>query len=150
MKQKDIKIITHLRQNSRMPLTKMSRKTGIPISTIFDRLKTYGKNIVIKNTSLLNFEKLGYSARANMMIKTEKEQRENMIEFLKKHHRVNSVFRINNGFDFMIEGVFKQIKEMEEFIDQLESKFIVVERKTFFILEDVKREGFMTDVNLIF
>ena len=40
MNTKDMKMIAHLRQDARMPLTKMSRRTGIPVSTIFDRLKS--------------------------------------------------------------------------------------------------------------
>ena len=150
MKQKDLKIIAHLRQNSRMPLTKMSRRTQIPVSTIFDRIKLCKNNIIIKHTSLLNFNKLGYNTRANITLKVDREDKEALKEFLIKNQSVNSVYKINNGFDFMIEGVFKQIKDMEDFLDDLEDRFKIVDKKSFFIIEDLKREAFMSNPHLVF
>ena len=39
MKKKDQILLSYLRKDARMPLTKMSKKTNIPVSTLFDRLK---------------------------------------------------------------------------------------------------------------
>lgn len=150
MNQKDLKILAYLRQNARMPLTDMSRKTHIPVSTIFDRLKANENNLIIRHTSLIDFAKLGYNVRANIYFKVDREHKEAFKEFLIKHQLVNSVYKINNGYDFMIEGIFRQIKEMEEFIEQAESKFKVLDEKSFFIIEDLKKEAFMSDPELIF
>ncbi|MBU4209210.1 MAG: winged helix-turn-helix transcriptional regulator [Proteobacteria bacterium] len=38
IKKTDLIIISSLRQNAREKLTEMSRKTRIPVSTIFDRI----------------------------------------------------------------------------------------------------------------
>ena len=144
-----MKIISHLRQDARMPLTTMSKKTSIPVSTIFDRLKLNEQNLIIKHTSLLDFSKLGYFTRANITFKVDREDKEGLKEYLMKHQSINSVYRINNGFDFIVEGIFKQIKDMEEFIDQVENKFKVQDTKSFFIIEDLKREAFMADPQLV-
>jgi DNA-binding Lrp family transcriptional regulator len=56
----DFEILAHLRQNSRTNLTKISKETAVPISTIFDRIKRYNKDVIIKNTVLLDFRKIGY------------------------------------------------------------------------------------------
>ncbi|MBR9691938.1 winged helix-turn-helix transcriptional regulator, partial [Candidatus Woesearchaeota archaeon] len=72
MNKKDLKIIAYLRQNARMPLTKMSRKTQIPVSTIFDRLKMNENSLIVKHTSLLDFSKLGYNTRANITLKVDR------------------------------------------------------------------------------
>ena len=109
MNKKDLKILAYLRNDARMPLTKMSRKTNIPVSTIFDRLKLSENQLIIKHTSLINFSKLGYHTRANITLRVDKEDKEAVKEFLIKNHLVNSVYKINNGFDFMVEGIFKQI-----------------------------------------
>ena len=62
--QKDLLILSHLRQDARMKLTKMSRATRIPVSTLFDKIRGYQVNsIVSKNASLVDFSKLGYQAR---------------------------------------------------------------------------------------
>ena len=63
---KDRQIISHLRNNARIPLTTMSKLTKIPVSTLFDRLKTNEDDIITKHTSLLDFAKLGYNARVNL------------------------------------------------------------------------------------
>ena len=57
MKNKDLKIISYLRQNARMPLTKMSKKTQIPVSTIFDRLRTNEDDLIYKNEVHYKIEK---------------------------------------------------------------------------------------------
>jgi len=150
MNQKDLKIIAHLRQNARMPLTDMSRKTQIPVSTIFDRLKMNESNLIIKHTSLLDFTKLGYNTRANIMLKVNREDKDILKEYLVKHQSVNSVYKINNGYDFMIEGIFKQIKDMEDFLDELDKRFKIEDKKSFFIIEDLKKEAFMSNPNLVF
>ena len=149
MNKKDLLIISHLRNNARMPLTKMSRKTQIPVSTIFDRLKLNENNLIVKHTSLLDFSKLGYNTRANIMLRVDRDDKEGLKEYLVKNQSVNSVYKVNNGFDFMVEGIFRQIKDMEEFLDNLENKFKIQDKRSFFIIEDLKKEAFMNNADLI-
>ncbi|MBR9675635.1 Lrp/AsnC family transcriptional regulator [Candidatus Woesearchaeota archaeon] len=144
MKEKDLKIISHLRRDARMPLTKMSKSSGIPVSTIFDRLKVNAEDFIVKHTCLLDFSKMGYHTRANIVFKVSNEDKESFRSFMIKHSSINSLYKINNGFDFMAEGVFKHIKDMEEFIELVESEFRVEDKKYYYIVDDLKREGFLT------
>jgi Lrp/AsnC family transcriptional regulator, leucine-responsive regulatory protein len=146
---KDIKIITCLREDARQKLMLMSKKTGIPVATIFDRLKAIKNSIIIKNTALIDFSKLGYSTKANIMLKTPKEQRNALAEHLMKHPNVNNMYKINNGYDFLIEVLFKNIKDLETFIETLEEKFELSDHKEYYIINDLKKEAFMTNINLI-
>lgn len=140
---KDLAIIAHLRQNAREPMTIISKKTAIPISTIFDKLKDYEKSLIIKHTALLNFKKLGYDLKAHLLFKVRKEERESFARFIATHASVNSAFRINNGYDYMVEGVFRNLEDLNAFYDQADKRG-VEDRKEFFILEDVAREQFMS------
>ena len=149
LNQKDLKILAHLRKDARMPLTKMSKKIQVPVSTIFDRLKMSESSIITKHTSLLDFTKLGYHTHANIAIKVDSEHKEELKKYLIKHQSTNSVYKINNGYDFLIEGVFKHIKNMEEFIDDLEKRFKITDKKFFFVIEDLKKEEFMSDPMMI-
>lgn len=149
MHTKDLKILSYLRKDARMSLTVMSKKTSIPISTIFDKLKLFQDSVVKRYTSLLDFAKLGYATRASIMIAVEKDDKEQLKEFLMKNEHINSVFKINNGFDFMVEAVFREMKEMEEFLEKIDQRFSVKERKTFYIIDDLKREEFMSDASLL-
>ncbi len=130
--EKDLKILSHLRQNARMSLTRMSKKTKIPVSTIFDRLKLQEDSYISKHVSLIDFSKLGYNTRVNMTLKVKKEQRDDVRSYLMNHQNVNSVYKINNGFDFMVEGVFRHLKDFEDFIEKFEEKFDIIQQQTFF------------------
>lgn len=149
MNKKDILIISNLRIDARMPLTKMSRRTNIPVSTIFDRLKINENGLIKKHTCILDFSKLGYNVRANIAFKVETKDRESLKEYLLKHESANSVYKINNGFDFMIEGVFREIREMEDFIEDLEKRFRILDKRSFYIIEDLKREEFLSKPQII-
>ncbi len=147
---KDFQIIAHLRRDARMPLTTMSRKTNIPVSTIFDRLKDTENNLIVKHTCLLDFGKLGYSVRANITFKADRDDKDALREFLLKNNCVNSLYKINNGFDYLVECIFRQIKDMDQFLDEVDKKFRIQDKQSFFIIEDLKREEFMSDPNPIF
>ncbi len=140
---KELLLLSYFRRNARETLTKISRKTKIPVSTIFDKLKKYEGDIINKHTCLINFKKLGFNLKVNILFKLKKDNREEFQEFLKKHQKVNSVFRINNGFDYLVEGIFRDIKELQDFGDETE-KFDIADRKDFFILDDIKREDFLS------
>jgi len=145
LNQKDILLISNLRNNARETLTRISKRTNIPISTIYDKLKSYERNLIRKHTSLLDFNKLGFNARANIMIKVERSVRDEIKDYLIKHQNVNSVYKINNGFDFLVEGIFKHMKDLEDFMENLEDKFEIKNKQIHYIIEDIKRESFMSD-----
>ena len=144
LKKNDMQIIAWLRQNARISLTDMSKKTHIPISTIFDKLKTFSGTFIEKHTSLINYPAIGYNTRAHILLKVRKNHKEELRDFLLRHQNVNSVYKINNGYDFIIEVIFKQMNEIEEFKESIEEKFDV-KQEIHYIISDVKREAFMTD-----
>lgn len=146
---KDLLILTELRKNARETLTRISRKTSIPVSTIFDKIRCYQGDLITKHTALIDFSKLGYNARANIMIKVDRNAREEARQFLFNHHNVNSVYKISNGFDFLIEGIFKNVKDVEDFIDVLGGKFKLEQTQVHYIVEDIKKEAFMNDGQLL-
>ncbi len=149
LQKKDMLILSSLRQDARMSLTRMSKRTSIPISTIFDRLRLHEKTVIKKHTSLIDFEKLGFSTRANVCLKASKHKRDELRDYLVKHQNINTVLKINNGYDFLIEVIFRSIKDLEEFLEHIEERFEVSERKVFYLIEDIKKEGFMTQAELL-
>ncbi len=142
-------LLASFRQDARMSLTDMSKKTRVPISTIFDKLKTYQKEFIKKHTTLIDFSKLGYNTRAKIAIKVNKDQKEEIKEYLSKNQNINSVYKINNGFDFLIEGIFVHVKDMQEFVDKLEEKFDIQDKQTYYIIDEIKREEFMAKPDLV-
>lgn len=143
IKKNDLAIITNLRTNARETLTNMSRRTRIPVSTIFDRIKVQEDSLIKKHTTLLNFEKLGFISRAFVIFGVEKENREGLKEFLLACPNINSVLKINNGFNFMVEFVFRNMVDVENCVEDIEERFDVKHKKVHYIIEDLKREGFL-------
>ncbi len=144
MKNSDLLLLSMLRQDARQTLTEMSRKTRIPISTLYDRLRTQEQNLILKHTTLVDFSKLGYYCRAKIMLTGIKEEREKLRAYLCEHPSTNSLFKINNGYDFLSESVFHNVKEMEDFLEHLESLFSIAEKKIFFVIDDLRRECFLS------
>jgi Lrp/AsnC family transcriptional regulator, leucine-responsive regulatory protein len=142
-KEKEILILGHFRNDARISLTKLSKITKVPVSTIFDKIKEYKKtNLIRKYTSLIDFKKLGYEIRTQMLISAGKESKDDLQKFFVNHPRVNNVFRINNGFDFLVESIFKDMQELDEFTKALD-EFGPLQKKEFFVMEDIKREEFL-------
>jgi Lrp/AsnC family leucine-responsive transcriptional regulator len=140
MKINDLRILKHLRHNARMNLTTISRKTGIPVSTIFDKLRGYETDVVVRFTTIVDFAKLGYPVRANIFLKVDPACRDAIKTYLLAHDRVNNLFRINNGYDYAAECLFSSIKEVEEFVETLEEQFKIVDKTVFHVIDDLARE----------
>lgn len=142
--EKEMMILTALRENSRASLTEISKQTKIPVSTIYDRLKTYNGNIVKKFTSVLDFQTIGFGAKAMLLLKVHKEKAEALKQHLIADKSVNNLVKINNGYNFLAEVIFKTIPELENYIEKLESDYSLVEKQVFYIINDLKREDFMS------
>ena len=145
---KELIILSHLRQNARKSLTEIFRQTGVPVSTLFDKLKKYEKGLIKKNTVLLNFNKLGFGVRVKILLKAAKDQKENLRIHLVNSHNVNSVSSVTNGFDFLIEALFRNLKDMQQFSDNIE-QFNLTKKEEFFIIEEFKSESFLSQPEFI-
>ncbi|MBD3208858.1 Lrp/AsnC family transcriptional regulator [Candidatus Woesearchaeota archaeon] len=142
-REKELLLLSHFRDNARESLTRISRKTSIPVSTIFDKLRHYEEDYIEKHTSLLDFRKLGFDVKAQLLFRIDKEQREAFKGFLLRHPRVNSVFRINNGFDYLVEAVFTSMHDLDGFFEETNKRGVTA-RQEYFVLQDVVREAFLS------
>ena len=132
-----------MRENSREKLTEISKKTDIPISTLFDMLKEMQGNIIVKNTILLNFHELGYHAHAQIFLKVNPEFKDKIRTHLLMNQNVNSLYKINNDWDFVIETLHKNIRDLDGFMDSLNSKFKIERHQIHYLVDEIKREGFV-------
>lgn len=148
IEKKQIAVIAHLRRNARAKLTYISKQTGLPVSTIFEYIKRNDEGIVRRTTSLVDFAKLGFGTRAHIILQASVEGRQALLEFLMKHKNVNSLYKINNGYDYLAEGVFKSIGALEEFLEKLSVQFRVKRKEVYHIIDDIKREEFLSDPQL--
>lgn len=143
---KDLLLLSQLRRNAREKLTTMSRRTQIPVSTIHEKIKGFNARFVKKHTVLLDFPKLGYQCRAKVLVNAPKEHKLALKEHLEKHANVNSAYKINNGYTYMLDVIFPNLDQLDGFLDELEAEFDVKDTQTYYIIDELKREGFLTDM----
>jgi Lrp/AsnC family transcriptional regulator, regulator for asnA, asnC and gidA len=142
---KELLILQHLRQNSRKHLKEISNTIGMPVSTVYEKLKSFKGEYIHKYTCVLNYEKLGYPVRVKILLKVKKESRDGVAKFLSGSDSINSVFRINNGYDFIAEGIFKSLNQVEAFIEELDQKNRLQKKEVYYIIENLKEEAFMAN-----
>lgn len=135
--------LAYLREDARIPLTRLSKQCNMPVSTLFDRLSARFAKVVEKFTALVNFSAFGYTARAFVILKVKKEDRIPLREYLEKQACLNSLYKINNGFDFMVEVVFRTMDELEQFSDRLEDQFSLLHKELYYVISDIHRERFL-------
>lgn len=141
MQKNYISLLNELRTNARESLTRLSKKTGIPISTIYDKLKEFNESYITKHTIIVDFKKLGYALRVSFLIKAQKDEKGICKEYLMNSSIVNNLFKINSGYDFIVECVFRDLDELDNFERKLED-FNLEKVERFFILDEIKRESF--------
>ena len=144
LKEKDLKILSELRINCRQTLTKISKKTSIPISTVFDKLENYRKDLVVKFTCLLNFNDLGLRSHSFVVFSINKKKRDDLKNFLLSSNNVNSLFRINHRYDFLVELVFRDIQELENFMDHVDEWFSIRPKHIFYVIDSIAKELILT------
>jgi len=147
MKQKkDWVILSHLRKDARKSLVKLSNETGIPASTIYDRVNTHEKGIIKRYTALLDFNKMGFYGRVYVAIKlNDSKKRDELFNFLREHKSVNSLYRINFGYHLLFEAIFKDVAEADSFIADVQHRFGINEHQIFNVIEEIKKEDFLTE-----
>ena len=147
-KKSEQNILMLLRKNGRMSLRDISAATGIPISTVHEKIKLFEPTVVRKYTTFLNFAYLGYPIQLYFMFKAKKENKEQVFGFLMSHSRMNSVYKINHGYDFLCHGYFESMQDAEQCFLHLEERFAVSKIQSFYILEEMKREEFFSGTQL--
>jgi len=149
MDETDFVLLANLRKNARTKLTGLSREMDVPVSTIFERLNTVISKCVHKYTCVLRNGEVGFHSRATIILKVDKEQKPEIGQFLEKHPNVNSLYKINNGYDFLLDVIFRQMGDLEGFVEGLEKSFKIKSRDVYFIIEEVKQEGFLADPKMV-
>lgn len=129
-------------------MTALSRTTGIPVSTLFEKIKAYEPKFVPKTVSLLNFEALGFATHANILLKSGKDPDALQLHLM-KHPSVNSLYRVHDAFDFLAEGVFRTMRELNNFVQDLKKTYGVRSVEVQYLMDDLRREGFLSDPALV-
>ncbi|HLD19418.1 MAG TPA: Lrp/AsnC family transcriptional regulator [Candidatus Nanoarchaeia archaeon] len=117
----DRKIINTLLENSKLSTQKISKKTGIPITTVHHRIKKLEANKIISSYTIrLNNKSVGHGLKAFISVKVDHQHlgpggHEKLLEQILKNPAVERVNLIAGDIDLFIEARVKDIEEMNQF-----------------------------------
>jgi len=100
----DMRILLELQKNAKISYKKLSKITGIPPSTIHDRVKRFTETGVIKGyLTLLNEEALGYTHTAIIGVETGAQLYNQVARSLTQIKEVVEVYGTTAQYDLMIK-----------------------------------------------
>ena len=149
MDENDKKILTELISNSRMPISKISSKTGIPDSTVSNRIKKLENNNIIEQyTTIINPEAIGIKVIAMIIIQTETEKHENVEIELPKLDKVSQVYSISGEYDILIKVWAHTLEELNDIVNsEIRTIDGIDELRELIVMEKLKEEPLKVDLD---
>ena len=138
----DRAILRSLRQNARMSLQEMSRKSGISDATIQFRLKRMKANGVIERfTITANPAATGYAVTAIMLVQTDTERHDQTVCALAKIPEITEVYGILGEYDLFVKVWSGSLEELNSLInDRIRSIEGIEDLHEMVVVERVKEE----------
>ncbi len=141
---KNHRILNVLKENSNLSTSKISKKTGIPITTVFNRIKKMEQEGIIKKYTVdLDHKKLGKDIVAfifvNIEYKSLKEKKILDKEFLQKiaqDSRVEEAKKITGRYDIIIKVIAEDMHELNEFITKIQGDPSIIKTETMVVLDE--------------
>jgi len=138
----DLKIISILQKDSSKPIKDISKKVGLSISPCWNRIqKLQDLGIIKHKTVILDPEKLGYSNRVFVFIKTNQHKKrwsDNFKDYILKQPNVIGLYRISGAYDYLIDVLAKDIKDFDLFYKNLIENIEIFEVSSSFVMEIMK------------
>ena len=142
---KDKKILEMLYEDSRVPVSKISRKTGIPKDSIVYRIKKLKKFDIIRFVAIIDPKKIGFPIYKfiNITFYTfSPTLEEDFFRYCKTSKNIIYTAKTSGRYDYTIAIAAKNLDEYENIMRKLRSKFskIIKEFEAVDIISENKYE----------
>lgn len=116
--EKDYAILDVLKVNSSLSIKQISKKTGIPVATVHNRIKKMKANGIITGYTInIDKAKLGKKMVAYVLIKAApKADHIEILEKVVKHDAVEDGSAITGAFDLILKIRLADIEELDQFV----------------------------------
>ncbi len=138
---KDFAIIDELKKNSRLSEQKLARKTGIPMTTVHNRIKKLRRSGLIKGFGIrLDYKKLGKPLTAFVLVKAlPGADHKELIVKISKMPNVTEVSMLTGEFDALTKVRVASMEELNSVVVQTLRKLkIVGETRTMMSYETIE------------
>jgi Lrp/AsnC family transcriptional regulator for asnA, asnC and gidA len=142
----DMRILGVLEQNSKLSSQKISRKTGIPITTVHNRVRKLEKEGIIKGyTLVLDHEKLGRPLLAYILVNYDmnavgsKLTRDELARKLRQIGEAERISYTTGRYDIVMVIRFRTIRDLDNLImAKLRTIPGIGKTETFIVMEEIK------------
>lgn len=141
---KEQELIMALRKNGRTKINNFAKEKNYPTSTMADTLHKLEKKGILNHKTHINFEKLGYPIKLLISLKTTRQAKEQLREYLLAQENINTLHEVNSGHDFHCEAIFGSVKESHSFLQNLEENNLLLEKDVHEVIETISSERFLT------
>mgnify|MGYP001449365293 CR=1 FL=1 len=120
LKESDIRLLNYLYHNNREPATKIAKATKLTRDQVEYKLKKYQSEGIIKQFfTLFNYEKLGYNISSGLLLKIKPNKIKEFSKSLTQNKNCLSKGKVLGDYDFYMDLIFKDEKELNEYISNL-------------------------------
>ena len=135
----DRNIMNALIEDSRLSYRQIAKKLGVSVATVMHRVNILEKEKIIKrNTSILDYEKLGYDIEVLIDVRIAKGK---LIEVERKiavDPNVFAVYDTTGDFDAVILARFQNRRKMDAFLKKIQTYDFVERTNTKLVLSTIK------------
>ena len=143
----DLEIISCLKKNSRLSASEISKKIGMSVSAVIDRIKKLETSGVIKQYSLiLDTGLVGLDVCAFVEIGTSDKNYFDALastkKFIETHPEVVECHAVTGSSMFILKINTATMSDLERLIGEIQTTEGVVQTKTSIVLNTIKQETF--------
>ena len=138
---KDKKILCLLSENSRMPLTEISKKVRLSPDTVAYRIKRMLKlGVISRLYPSIHFKKIGYQKFHVFFVLDErhKEKHKELILTLKNDPHTIMLLEYSDDWDLEWRFIAKNLEEFDTILSEISTKYseIIIEREKFVVMDN--------------
>jgi Lrp/AsnC family transcriptional regulator for asnA, asnC and gidA len=116
----DLKIISHLQENGRIPIAELAKRLNQPENTVRYRIERLLKNGVIRRfTALVDPRALGLNVSAAVMFKVDPKKLDQILEKLISMKDVTNIYQLSGEWDLIAVVFSKDIQGLHTRIEEL-------------------------------
>jgi len=135
----DMKILRHLKADSRLSYRTIAEMLGVSVGTVASRVKQMEQSGILKGyTALIDYERLGYQLSALIELSVSKGKLVEVEQKVARMPGVCCVYDVTGLTDAVIVAKFRGRKELNDFVKSLLSMPYVERTNTHMVLNTVK------------
>ena len=147
----DLRILSKLVQDSRIPFSRLARELGVSESTVYLRIKRLRELGILKSFSaIVDLSRLGYEVEAFIKIKVGNQWSPlEVAEALEKISGVMEVYEVSGDFPILIKVLARNNNELSNIIDSIMKVKGVTDIDVMYVIRKVAAEMYARRISLI-